>query len=535
MAWTKDFAHCQSCGTTEEKHRAKGLCATCYNFSSEVRQKSHITRTTRRLPTSILREDLETAYQSGLSLNDIARLYNCTRSYIYTLVKKYGIATRTQSDARNLALEKGKLAFTHRRGTEDERTVTLQKRHVNEEFFKSWTPAMAWVLGVIYTDGCLHASTQPRGQSKSAKSGTLRLREQVELANCGDVTAQFYLAAMYEYGLRVPQDFVQAYKWYTLASEDREEVAAVACDELSKKMSPVQIADARRQAQEWVPQEKRADTVSWCLKIAQKEPELLEKVRAQMDSNALMSFREKRGVAGAVHELVIANATVCADLRQLGVTPRKSLTINFPPMPPHVVRYFIRVCWDGDGSVFWSNTPPRPSASFISGSKVFVQDLVKHLVGLGLPDRTIHIRNPAKSSEHRSYSFRFTGRDCALLYHVLYDNVDESMCLSRKHDRFKTIADYYERQASQAQHIVPIRRRVTSLSEQITRANASLRGGGTNRATTRLRAQQIKAANAALKKRLETNTGNRPLPRKAEDSLLPNLESAGAGVEAETK
>jgi hypothetical protein len=143
MAWTKDFAHCQSCGTTERKHRAKGLCASCYNFSSEVRQKSHITRTTHRLPTSILREDLETAYQSGLSLNDIAGLYNCTRSYIYTLVKKYGIATRTQSDARNLALEKGKLAFTHRLGTEHESTVTLLKRHVNEEFFKSWTPAMA--------------------------------------------------------------------------------------------------------------------------------------------------------------------------------------------------------------------------------------------------------------------------------------------------------------------------------------------------------------------------------------------------------
>jgi hypothetical protein len=482
----------------------------------------------------IRREDLETAYQSGLSLNDLAQRYNCTRQYIYKLVKKYGVATRTQSDARNLALEKGKLAFTHRLGTEHECTVTLQKRHVNDEFFKSWTPAMAWVLGVIYTDGCLHhAAPWPRGQSKSSKFGNLRFREQVELANSGDVTAQFYLAAMYEHGRRVPQDFVQAFNWYTLAAKGGDEGAAVARDVLSKKLSPVQIADARQQAQEWAPQEKRAGTVSWRLSIGQKEPELLEKVRAQMGSNALISFSEKRGVAGALYTLTIVNATVSADLRQLGVTPRKSLTINFPQMPPHLVRDFIRGCWDGDGSVYWSEAPPRPSASFISGSKVFVQDLVKHLVGLGLPDRTIHIRNPAKSREHRSYSFRFTGRDCALLYHVLYDNVDESMCLSRKRDRFKAIADHYEGQVSQAQHIVPIRRRVTSLSEQIARADASLRGGGTNRATTRLRAQQIKAANAALKKRLETNTGNTPLPRKAEDSLLPNLDSAGA--EAETK
>jgi TPR repeat protein len=289
------------------------------------------------LPTSILREDLETAYQSGLSLQDLAQHYNCTRQYINKLVKKYGIATRTQSDARNLALEKGKLVFTHRLGTEDERTVTLQKRHVNEEFFKLWTPAMAWVLGVIYTDGCLHASTQPRGQSKSAKSGTLSLREQIELANCGDVTAQFYLAAMYGHG-------IQALKWYTLAAEGGDEAAAVARDELSKKMSPVQIAAARQEAQEWAPQEKRADTVSWRLSIGQKEPELLEKIRAQMGSNALMSFRGKRGVTGALYTLRIVNATVCADLRQLGITPRKSLTINFPQMPPDVVRDFIRGC-----------------------------------------------------------------------------------------------------------------------------------------------------------------------------------------------
>jgi hypothetical protein len=29
------------------------------------------------------------------------------------------------------------------------------RRVANKEFFKKWTPQMAWVLGVIYTDGCL--------------------------------------------------------------------------------------------------------------------------------------------------------------------------------------------------------------------------------------------------------------------------------------------------------------------------------------------------------------------------------------------
>jgi hypothetical protein len=427
MAWSKDFAHCQSCGTTERKHRAKGLCASCYNLASEVRQKSHVARTTHRLPKSIQREDLETAYQSGLSLNDLAQRYNCTRQYIYKLVTKYGIAIRTQSDARNLALKKGKVAFTHRLGTEHECTVTLQKRVVNEEFFTSWTPAMAWVLGVIYTDGCLHASTRPKGQSKSAKIGKLRLREQVELANCGDATAQFYLATMYGHG-------IQALKWYTLAAEGGDEGAAVARDELSKKMSPVQIAAARQEAQEWAPQKRQADTVQWRLSIGQKEPELLEKVRAQMGSNALIKFSEKRGVAGALHTLVIDNASICADIRQLGVTPRKSLNLTFPEVPAPLVRHFIRGCWDGDGSVYLEkNDTYKPCASYVSGSNNFIEQLVRHLVDLGMPDRTIH---KSTRSKNPSYYFRYSGQPCVKLYHVLYDGVDESMYLTRKHERF---------------------------------------------------------------------------------------------------
>ena len=481
--WATRYDQCNSCGTAEFKHVAKGLCAACYSAAAETRLKSHITRKREApLPIPITKEDLQEKYNSGLSLYDIARHYNCSRQYVHKLMLQYKIARRNLSEASGLALQQGKVSCSNSEGHSPGTTITKVKRIVNESFFKTWTPAMAWVLGVIYTDGCLHASIRPKGQSKSAKLGKLRLRKQVELANYGDVTAQFNLGAMYGHG-------VQALKWYTVVAEGGDEGAAIARDELLKTMYPVQIIEAQQQAREWAPQEWQGDTVSWCLKITQKEPELLTKVRAQLGSNALLGFRKQRGVAGAVHELSITNATVCADLLQLGVTPRKSLTTTFPQVPPYLVRDFIRGCWDGDGSVYWSDTPRKPSASFITGSKGFVQDLVKHLVDLGLPDRTIHIRNPAKRGEHRSYSFRFTGRDCVLLYHVLYDNVDESICLRRKRDRFKAIADHYEREGFEM--------RPTSRRRPIKDFS-----------------QQIKVANATLKKRLETNTGNTPLPRK---------------------
>jgi predicted DNA-binding protein YlxM (UPF0122 family) len=411
----------------EHKHKARGLCASCYDAAAEKRYKLHVTRRIgSHLLIPITKKDIEQKYQSGLSLNDIARQFNCTRQYIHKLMAQYKIVRRTMSEARTLALQQGKISYSseiYSPGT----TISHEKRHVNDAFFKTWTPAMAWVLGVIYTDGCLHASTRPKGQSKSTKIGKLRPREQVELANCGDATAQFYLAAVYGHG-------IQALKWYTLAAEGGDEGATVARDELLRKMSPVQIAAARQEAQEWAPQEKQADTVQWRLTVGQKEPELLEKVRAQMGSNALIRFSEKRGVAGALHTLVIDNATVCADLRRLGVTPRKSLTITFPQMPPNLVRHFVRGCWDGDGSVYLTeNDIRKPCASYVSGSKEFIEQLVRHLVDLGLPDRTIHKSTRSKSP---TYYFRYTGLPCVKLYHVLYDGVDEGMYLTRKHERF---------------------------------------------------------------------------------------------------
>ncbi|TKS57970.1 MAG: endonuclease [Nitrospira sp.] len=475
MNWAKGHEKCKSCGTTEHKHKARGLCASCYDAATEKRQKSHVTRRMgSHLPIHITKEDLEQKYNSGLSLNDIARQYNCTRQYIYKLMAQYKIARRTMSEARSLALQQGKISYSSN-VLSPGKTITHEKRHVNESFFKSWTPAMAWVLGAIYTDGCLTASLRPRGQSKSAKLGKLRLREQVVLANHGDVTAQFYLAAMYKHG-------VQALKWYILAAEGGDELAVVARDELSRKMTPDQIADARQRAREWAPQEKQADTVFRRFKIDQKEPELLEKVRAQIGSNALIRFRGKRGVAGALHTLSIDNATVCADLRQLGVTPRKSLTITFPPMPPHLVRHFIRGCWDGDGSVYWEgNDIYIVHASYVSGSKDFIEQLMRHLVDLGLPDRTIY---KSTRSKNPSYYFRYSGLPCIKLYHVLYDGVDESMYLARKHDRFKAFVGYYERQGSQAQH----RPRPVSYRPRPVSSVRSVKG----------RLQEIRASKAAL-------------------------------------
>ncbi len=76
-------------------------------------------------------------------------------------------------------------------------------------------------------------------------------------AEDGHANAQFNLARMYENGEGVARDRVQAHKWFHLSSTGTTDmvlrfVAAAGRDEAAGEMSAQEIAEAERQAQEWV-------------------------------------------------------------------------------------------------------------------------------------------------------------------------------------------------------------------------------------------------------------------------------------------
>lgn len=75
------------------------------------------------------------------SLEDIARLYRVSRVAVYKKLKKFGITCRSKGEARIEAQKQGKLP--------------QQFFDINENFFSQWSPAMAYVLGLIITDGCI--------------------------------------------------------------------------------------------------------------------------------------------------------------------------------------------------------------------------------------------------------------------------------------------------------------------------------------------------------------------------------------------
>ena len=75
-------------------------------------------------------------------------------------------------------------------------------------------------------------------------------------AEQGHRSAQAALGAMYFMGKGVPQDYVQAHLWSNLASVDGDEQLLKLRNEIEKRMTPTQVAEAQKLAREWKPKKE---------------------------------------------------------------------------------------------------------------------------------------------------------------------------------------------------------------------------------------------------------------------------------------
>ena len=71
------------------------------------------------------------------------------------------------------------------------------------------------------------------------------------LAEEGNSAAQYNIGRMHAYGEAVVQDFVEAYKWFLLASEGGRIEADMAIVQLDKRLDARQMAEAIGRVQAW--------------------------------------------------------------------------------------------------------------------------------------------------------------------------------------------------------------------------------------------------------------------------------------------
>ncbi|MGB3341944.1 MAG: LAGLIDADG family homing endonuclease [bacterium] len=354
--WARKYKMCTKCGTTKVKHLSRGLCVKCYHKEAENRHKQHIRKhgiASKKLTKKFLIEQYLIAKRS---LSEISIDCSCSRQYVYKKMRQYNLPSRNLRSARILALNQEKIKVEKVSNIGDTKTVIHRRIKYNQSFFSTWSNAMAYVLGILYTDGCLSM------QIHHGKESTRR--------------------------------------------------------------TPI-------------------------ISLAQKERELVGKVLSLLKCNARVHYRRRKiydnSVSGSVYYFNITCSSIYPDLIRLGLKTTKSLDIAFPTIPKKYIRHFIRGCWDGDGSVYFEKGKRHLTASFYSGSRLFIEGMLSELARAALPKRTMY----TLKRKHPSYYFKYHGSSCITLYHYLYDNVPPTQYLDRKHALFKKYADRQEEKSHQ--------------------------------------------------------------------------------------
>lgn len=191
--WSQKYKYCQNCGTTDRKHIARGLCDLCYQKSIE---KKHLPeKRLRGFASNLLTEEYlrEHYLIKQESLSDISSNAKCSRQYVLKKVNEYGIPLRKKSKARELALDSNKIKFERQIGNGNSEIITLSKNLINHNFFSKWSPQMAYVLGIVCTDGNIRPSILKNPNTKDSirvsrltisQKETELLKKVLKLMNC---------------------------------------------------------------------------------------------------------------------------------------------------------------------------------------------------------------------------------------------------------------------------------------------------------------------------------------------------------------
>jgi hypothetical protein len=128
-----------------------------------------------------------------------------------------------------------------------------RSRSLIEVFTHKCILVTAIAVGAVFVGAAVSADFEAGLRAYEAKDYRKAFKVWQEAARAGSAKAQLRLGHLYEAGQGVPQNFVEAHRWYNLAAAEGEASAAAARDGLMKRMTPEQVAAAQRLAAEWTP------------------------------------------------------------------------------------------------------------------------------------------------------------------------------------------------------------------------------------------------------------------------------------------
>ncbi len=162
-----------------------------------------------------------------------------------------------------------------------------------------------------------------------------------------------------------------------------------------------------------------------------KDVQHLEKFKRAINSDHKLYCYKKRNS----YELSIFSKKVFLDLIKYNITPKKSLTLEYPSnLPRELDRHFIRGYFDGDGTVFLhkSKYGSELCVGFCSGSFKFLVSLLDILKIKGNISPRCKIR-----PMNGSYCFNIYSQDgLKWIFDFFYKSVLSDFYLDRKYSKF---------------------------------------------------------------------------------------------------
>lgn len=165
---------------------------------------------------------------------------------------------------------------------------------------------------------------------------------------------------------------------------------------------------------------------SLTITAAEKDKSHLEKIRNLLNSSKPLLYASKT----KSYRLIACNKKICQRLMELGVTPRKSLTVKFPDfLNDEHLPHFLRGIIDGDGTIYYCKRKRSPyfAIKVASGSLDFITGLRKAIKSALEIDANIQKRDGANV-----YLMEYSCARGKKLANYIYRNTN--LCLSRKYE-----------------------------------------------------------------------------------------------------
>lgn len=173
--------------------------------------------------------------------------------------------------------------------------------------------------------------------------------------------------------------------------------------------------------------------------LASKDRSHIEKLNKAMESTYNI---KEYGSKNPYVRLIIEDRSLCEDLISIGVIPRKSDVVKFPPMKKEHEIPFIRGFFDGNGCIS-KVTTKYGSFSYecnIVSTKEMLEEIIKRIPS----NQNNKLTQRRPENEVNNWTYRFAGNLQVLrVLDYLYGN--SKVHLDRKYEKYKELQNYMSR------------------------------------------------------------------------------------------